>query len=270
MTGQWPGRKGPAGVAQESAGPSSTRGGAHTLPCIRAGAAATVVRGHAVGLAAAGTREGRSEAMTGTSPERYISAVTIRPGARLEETTQHGKVAARRANAGLPADREAILHVHEKDDSPSRSHGRARERAPERRSGAAGCLGPAATSDGRAPAMSTLAWHTFRPSGPRSASRSSSDARLSTEERRRNQSPRVRVTSPASWRRSVQAHMPVAATAMCGIGRSNRVAARLVGTVPRQDEGLSRLPAVYVAHQQLRIGGPHVGPPVSNEGTTNP
>ena len=190
MTGPWPGRRESAGMAQQTPRPPSTTGGAHTLPCIRSGAAATVVRRHSVGLAAADTREREeSEPMTGTWPGRYSSSVVTRPGARRAETAQRKKV-ARRANTGLPiVDMESKSHVHEQDDSPSRSYGRTLSRSPERRRGAAGCLGPAATSSGSAPAMSTLSWRTFKPSGPRSASRSSSDARLRTEERWRSQSP---------------------------------------------------------------------------------
>ena len=181
------------------------------------GRLATVVRAHKVGLTRAGSRERRKrEAMTGNSPGRSISSVTTRPGARREETTQQ-KGAARRANTGLPvADREDHLHVHRQEDSRSGS----RERAPERRAGAAGCLGPAATSGGRGAVTSTLNWHTFTPSGPMSASPSSNDARLSSKQLRRSQSSRARATSPAFWRPRVQAHTHAEATAVRGAGRS--------------------------------------------------
>lgn len=255
-------------MAQQTLGPSSARRSACASPCIRAGAAATVVRGHAVGPAAGPTpRKGAGEAMTGTSQERCRTSVTHGPGARREVTTQR-EVAARRANAGLPVvDREDHLHVHKQEDSPSRSHGRARKRAPARSTGAARCVAPAArTGDGRGAATSTPAWNSSTPSSPTSASPSSSDVCLRMARQRGSERARMRVTSPASWRRSVQAHMQVEATALRGTGRRNRVAARLAGTLPRHDEGLSRPPAAHGAPQQLRTSGPHVGPPANNEG----
>ena len=198
----------------------------------RAGAAATVVRAHEVGLTRADTREGRKcEAMTGNWPGRSISSVTTRRGARRDAMTQHLVAAARRANAGLPAEKMPILHVHDRDDTASRPHRRAQERSPERCTGAARCVAPVArTNDGRAAATSTLAWNSSRPSWPTSASPSSSAARLRSDQQRGSERARMRATRPASGRPSVQPHMQVEATAVCGIERSSQVAAWLAGS----------------------------------------
>ena len=126
----------------------------------------------------AGDSEGNQRvAIEGTWPGRCVSSVTTRSGARRKvmSSVPGTETPVRRANAGQPPDREAMLHVDDHDDSPSRREGR----APERRAEGTPCIDQAgsvaATRDVRVPAMSTRAWHNSRLTGLTLPSRFSSD-----------------------------------------------------------------------------------------------
>ena len=218
------------------------------------------------------TREGSGcNTMTGSWPGQCISSVITRPGARRADTTQHAETEVRRLCAGLRPDRETIFDAYSQDGSPSQPQ--ERERAHDLRAGGAPCRvspgnSPATAHDGDGPATSTHAWYTSRPSGPTSASPSLSDARsITSAHHRRRRRARVRATGPASWRPSVQSHMQLKTTAVCGAGRRDQLAAWLAGAVPRQDEEPPRLPGGHVATtSNTRAGGSHIGPPAKRGG----
>ena len=126
----------------------------------------------------------RCRAVEGTGQGSGAASPTQRPGEKRRVMAQRARIAVRRANAGQPPDREAMLHVDDHDDSPSRREGR----APERRAEGTPCIDQAgsvaATRDIRVPAMSTRTWHNSRLTGLTLPSRFSSDGHRSRDAHR--------------------------------------------------------------------------------------
>ena len=131
-----------------------------------------------------GFERSRCRAVEGTGQGSGAASPTQRPGEKRRVMAQRARIAVRRANAGQPPDREAMLHVDDHDDSPSRREGR----APERRAEGTPCIDQAgsvaATRDIRVPAMSTRTWHNSRLTGLTLPSRFSSDGHRSRDAHR--------------------------------------------------------------------------------------